>query len=165
MIYGSLKDNNMAVFIRMVDKYRIFPIVNGARYELQPVWCGDLGKAYYQVLMSPEATKNKNYNLSGGEVIQLIDIFKLISVRLGTKNTFVSIPYSVAYFGAYLLCLLTFRKKDYREKVQRLVEPRVYDHEDATRDFGYSPKSLHEGIMPEIEEYKAMKAIREIHHK
>lgn len=65
MIYGNLNDGNISVFIKMVDKLRIFPVVDHAAYELQPVWCGDLGKVYYSVLVNPESTKNKEYNLSG----------------------------------------------------------------------------------------------------
>ena len=30
-------------------------------------------------------------------------------------------------------------KMDYREKVQRLVEPRVFSYENANRDFDYAP--------------------------
>ena len=37
MIYGSLDDQNMSVFINMVDKLKLFPIVNGGKYLLQPV--------------------------------------------------------------------------------------------------------------------------------
>lgn len=42
---------------------------------------------------------------------------------------------------------------DYREKVQRLCEPRVYDHDDATRDFGYNPRMFRIGIVDEVKEY------------
>lgn len=164
MIYGTLNDHNLSVFISLVDKLYIFPTVNGAKYELQPVWCGDLGKAYYQVLINPEVTANKEYTLSGGEAIQLIDILKFIGEQLGVKTIFVSVPFWLAYSGACLIWALTFGKKDLREKVQRLVEPRVYDHEAATRDFGYSPLKLREGLVPEIEEYKKIKASGEKLH-
>ena len=37
--------------------------------------------------------------------------------------------------------------------MQRLVEPRIFSHEDATRDFGYNPMGFEEGIKGEIKEY------------
>lgn len=157
MIYGSLNDGNMIVFIKMVDKLRIFPVISGAKYALQPVWCGDLGKAFYDVLMNPDKTNNKNYDLSGGKPILLIDIFKEIGKQLGVKNTFVSCPYVIAYVGAVCVYALTLGKKDFREKVQRMVEPRAYSHEEAAKDFGYAPLEFKDGIKEEIKLYLGAK--------
>ncbi len=156
MIYGNLRDANVSIFMRMVDKLRVFPVVNGANYELQPVWCGDLGKAYFQVLMHPDTATKKGYNLSGGRPILLRDMFRVMAQQLGVKNTFVSVPFSIAYGLAWLLYLATFGTKDFREKVQRLVEPRTFDHSDATRDFGYNPVPFEEGVKCEVEEYLSL---------
>ena len=153
MIYGALNDGNMIVFIKMVDKLRLFPVISGAKYALQPVWCKDLGKAFYDVLMNPEKTNNKNYDLSGGKPILLIDIFKEIGSQLGVKNTFISCPYVIAYAGAVCMYALTFGKKDFREKVQRMVESRAYSHEEAAKDFGYAPLEFKDGIKEEIKLY------------
>lgn len=154
MIYGNIHDGNVAVFMKMVYKLRLFPVVNHANYELQPVWCGDLGKAYYQVLTHPETTQNKDYNLSGGKPILLIDMFKVMANKLGVTNKYISIPFWVAFSGAWVLYVLSFGRVDFREKVQRLVEPRVYSHEPAMQDFGYAPCPFEEGIDAEIEEFK-----------
>lgn len=153
MIYGNVHDANVVIFMKMVDKLRIFPVVNGAKYELQPVWCGDLGKAYYQVLMNPETATKRNYNLSGGRPIMLLDMFKVMAKYLGVKNKFVSVPFSIAYGLAWMLYLVTIGKKDFREKVQRLVEPRTFDYSDAAQDFGYNPLPFEEGVKSEVEEY------------
>lgn len=159
MIYGSAKDKNVIVFIKMVNRLKIFPIVNSARYLLQPVHERDLGQAYYQVLINEEATKGRSYNLSGKNSIMLIDMLKTIGKCLGKKNVFVSIPFSFAYASAWILYSLTIGKVDYREKVQRLVEPRAFSHDRATQDFGYSPISFEEGVVNEVEEYlKLIKA-------
>lgn len=154
MIYGNLHDGNISIFIKMIDKLHCFPVVDHATYQLQPVWCGDLGKAYYQVLLNPETTKNKEYNLSGGKPIYLIDIFKTIASYLGRKNIFISFPYWFSYSGAWLLYICTLSKYDFREKVQRLVEPRTFDHTKATNDFGYMPVEFSTGIKEEVEMYK-----------
>ena len=37
MIYGNIYDNNVVKFTKMVDKFPVMPVVNGARYKLQPV--------------------------------------------------------------------------------------------------------------------------------
>ncbi len=157
MIYGNTSDNNVINFVKMVDKFPIMPVVKGAKFALQPVHYEDLAKAYYQVLINEETTANKNFNLSGGNEILLIEMLVEIGKNLGKKVKFFSCPYFIAYGGAWLLYLLTFTKKDYREKVQRLCEPRVYSYKDAQIAFGYSPRTFQEGIINEIKEYKRNK--------
>lgn len=157
MIYGNVHDANVVIFMKMVDKLRIFPVVVGARYELQPVWCGDLGKAYYQVLMHPQTATKRNYNLSGGKPIMLLDMFKVMAKYIGVRNTYISVPFPIAYGLAWLLFLSTFGKMDFREKVQRLVEPRTFDHTDATQDFGYNPITFEEGVKSEVDEYLVLR--------
>lgn len=153
MIYGNAGDSNVIQLIRMVDKFPLMPVINGARYELQPVHYKDLGKAYYQVLMNEESTAGHVYNLSGGSPIELRDMLSKIGKELGKKISFISIPFFFAYFGACFIYLLTIGHKDYREKVQRMCEPRVYPHKDATDAFGYAPINFEEGIVDEIQEY------------
>lgn len=153
MIYGSLDDSNMSVFIKMVDKLRLFPIVNGGRYKLQPVYQKDLGKAYYDVLKNYETTKNNNYDLSGDEEIYLIDILKIISKLLNKRTKFIYFPYVIAYILSWLLYCFTFKKIDYREKVQRLVEPRAYSNLKARNDFGYTTTNIIDGLKEEVDLY------------
>lgn len=154
MIYGNTSDNNVVTFIKMVDKLPLMPVVRGARFELQPVHYEDLGKAYFDVLMNEKATAGKNYDLSGGEEIQLRDMLSVIGDDLGKKVRFISCPYWLAYSGAWFIYCLTLTKVDYRERVQRLCEPRCYSHKQATADFGYNPMTFREGIVGEVEEYK-----------
>ena len=158
MIYGNTSDKNVSVFVKMVDKFPIMPVVNGARYDLQPVHYEDLAKAYLAILLNEEKTANKDYVLSGGSVIELREMLEVIGKNLGKKVRFISCPFAIAYLGAWVLYYLTFKKKDYREKVQRLCEPRAYPHDDAKNDFGYSPVSFHEGIVNEVKQYLEEKA-------
>lgn len=155
MIYGNTEDKNVIKFIKMVDKLPIMPVVNGAKYELQPVNYKDLGKAYYDVLTN-EKTAGKDYVLSGEKPILLRDMFILIGENLGKKVRFISVPYFVAFPGAVAVYFLTLKRIDFREKVQRLCEPRAYDHDAAKNDFAYAPMSFEEGIKEEVKEYKGL---------
>ena len=153
MIYGNVNDNNMVVFIKMVDKLRLFPVINHGKSLLQPVNGRDLGKAYYQILNKPEIMKG-DYILSGEKPISMLDMFKLISDNLEKKTVFVSVPMELGVFLARVLKVLTRGKLDYIERVQRMGEDRSFPHEDAARDFGYEPMSFAEGLKLEAEQYK-----------
>ena len=153
MRYGNVYDGNVISFIKMVDKFPIMPVVNGAKYELQPVHYKDLAKAYYDVLINEEKTANREYNLSGGAPILLRDMLSVIGTNLGKKVHFISCPFVIAYIGAWFIFLISFGKIDYREKVQRLCEPRTFSYEKASNDFGYSPRTFEVGIVDEVNEY------------
>jgi len=156
MIYGGLDDENVAKFIAMMDRFPVMPIVSGARFALQPVHRHDLGRAYADALLCGE-TAGRDYVLSGKDPIDLRDMLACIAGDLGKKPRFLSVPYPIAISGAWLVYLATLTKLDYREKVQRLVEPRAYPHDDATRDFGYAPVGFPEGVKDEVAAYLAKK--------
>ena len=141
----------------MVDRLPLMPVVNGARYALQPVHYTDLAHAYLAILLNGAVTANKDYILSGHSPIMLRDMLTLIGDKLGKRVRFINCPFPIAYAGAWMVYCLTFGRKDYREKVQRLCEPRTYPHDDARRDFSYSPTPFETGITPEIHQYLASK--------
>lgn len=153
MIYGDISDRNVIVFIKMVDKFKIMPTVNGAHYELQPVHCGDLGDAYFKVLTHPSICDNKDYILSGGAPIELREMFNQIAKNLGVNRKYISCPFGIAYVGAWIIYILSIGRVDYREKVQRLVEPRVYSHDEAKKDFEYTPRTFQDGVIDEVRDY------------
>lgn len=152
MIYGYMNDRNMIVFIKMVDKLRLFPIINHGKNLLQPVNGRDLGKAYYQVLSQTDIL-NGDYILSGESPITMIDMFRLISDNLKKKTTFISVPMRLGVFMAGCLKIITLGKVDYIERVQRMGEDRHFSHEAARKDFGYTPMTFAKGLKIEIEEY------------
>ena len=102
------------------------------------------------MLANPETTRGNNYDLSGAYPIDLIDLLRILADELGKHTRFVTVPFFLAYAGAWALYLLTFAKLDLREKVQRLVEPRAYTHAAASRDFGYAPMDLETGLRQEV---------------
>lgn len=153
MIYGDLQDGNMSIFIKMVHKLRLFPLIGSGDHSIQPVWCNDLGNAYYDILVNPEITNNKDYILSGDAPLQLRQMFMIIAEHLHVNNTFISVPFWIAYSGAWIIYVLSLAKIDLREKVQRMVENRAFSHDEATKDFGYSPTPFEIGISEEISMY------------
>lgn len=154
MIYGDLCDHNMSKFIRIVDKFSIIPVINGGNSLLQPVNARDLGKAYYTVFMSNcNNAELKTYDLSGNKPIKIIDVLRLISHELNKKTIFISVPLVLGVFMAKFLKIITIGNIDLVEKVQRMGENRSYCHEEATRNFGYSPMSFETGIKIEVKEY------------
>lgn len=158
MIYGYIGDRNMIVFIRMVDKLKVFPVIDSGENLVQPVNGRDLGKAYYQLLIKKEIISG-DYILSGERPIKMIDMFRLIAEVLGKRTYFINCPLWMGETMARALRLITFGKIDYLEKIQRMgrSENRSFSHEQASKDFEYMPMSLREGLQIEIKEYLTIK--------
>lgn len=154
MIYGDICDHNISKFIKMMDKMRIYPLIAGGKAEIQPVNARDLGRAYYQVLMNPQTTKNKFYNLSGEKPITIKNMLKLILKNLNKKSIFIPIPMFISVSGAYILKVITLGKINIVEKVLRMNETRTFSNENARKDFGYTTINFEEGIEEEVEQYK-----------
>ena len=153
MIYGDLCDSNMSKFIKMIDIFRVMPVINGGRGFIQPVNARDLGKAYYTILESPEKTAGKAYDLSGEKPLQMIEALKLISDNLNKKTIFISVPLGIGVFLARVAKVFSLGKVDYIERVQRMAEDRSYSYEEAKKDFDYMPMSFEDGIQIEVKEY------------
>ncbi|MGD6776277.1 SDR family oxidoreductase [Sutcliffiella horikoshii] len=153
MIYGDLCDRNMSKFIKMIDKLRIMPVINGGNSFIQPVNARDLGKAFFTVLMSPIESDGDAYDLSGERPIRMIDAFRLISKELNKKTVFISVPLSLGVLMVRVIKTLTLGRIDYIERVQRMGEDRNYSHDAANSDFGYNPMTFEKGIQIEVQEY------------
>jgi len=158
MIYGDLRDKNVSKFIKMVDAFKIIPIINNGENLIQPVHASDLGNAYYKVLMAPEQTAGKAYNLSGKNPIKMKEFLQTISKELDKKVFFVNVPLGIAVFLAKSLFSLTFKKLNYIEKVQRMGENRSYSHKEAIRDFKYDPLKLKKGLHLEVKKHLEAKS-------
>ena len=154
MIYGSSRDANMYKLIDFLYRHRFFPVFGRGDNLMQPVHARDLGDSYYDVLTHPEATMNREYNLSGKEPIRYIDILRTVSAALPRRNVFIRLPMALSLMAAKIYCKIW---KDSAlvnvEQVMRMNEDKVFPHDDAARDFGYSPMRFQDGIVGEVRQY------------
>lgn len=154
MIYGSKMDKNMSKLVDYIDNHRFFPVFGRGKNLMQPVTAKDLAIAYYRIISNSTTTKNKVYDLSGGQPIRYIDILKLVSENLDKRTIFIFLPLRFSIFMAEIYNFVFKRAIISVEQVQRMQEDKAFSHEEATKDFGYAPMSFEEGIKIQIEEYK-----------
>jgi len=158
MIYGSSRDRNMYKLVDYLYRHKFFPLFGSGRNLMQPVLAQDLANAYYSVLMNREITINREYDLSGKEPISYLDLVRTVSRELGRKNVIVPIPMWLSLLGAKAYNAVSRKPQINVEQVMRMNEDKVFSHEAAARDFGYSPASFQDGIKGEVEEYLAGRA-------
>ena len=157
MIYGHLDDQNMSIFISMIDKLRFFPLIGKGNALIQPVHIQDIGSAFTSILNNENITKGKSYILSGKSPISIYEALKIIQQFLSKKNIYFPIPLKLAYYISSLISFMTLNKVDFREKILRLREDRDFPHTQAYNDFGFCPREFKKGIVDEVLAYKMTK--------
>lgn len=139
LIYGGTGgDRNVADIARLIRRFGFFPLFGAASGRRQPVHARDLARACVQSLAAP-ASYNKAYNLSGGETLAYADMVRRIFETLERRPVFIRIPI-VAFRLAVALARLHPQFGHLTpDMALRMQADLVFDHSDATRDFGYSP--------------------------
>ena len=139
LIYGGTSgDRNVADIARLIRKLGFFPLFGSAGGLRQPVSAADLAQACVQSLAAP-ASYNKAYNLSGGETLTYVDMVKRIFETLGRKPRYVRIPLTAFRLAVKLARLHPRFAHLTPDMALRMEADLVFDHTDATRDFGYRP--------------------------
>lgn len=139
LIYGGAGgDRNVADIARLIRRFGFFPRFGQASGRRQPVNAHDLAMACVQSLAEP-ASYNKAYNLSGGETLAYADMVRRIFETLGRKPVLVPIPITAFRIAVWLARLHPRFAHLTPDMALRMQADLVFDHQDATRDFGYQP--------------------------
>ena len=141
LIYGLGMDRNITLIRRLIRTIGIFPLFGAASGLRQPVHAADLAAACVAVLENPLAY-DKAYDLSGGETLTYHSMVSRIFESLHHKPKFVTIP-MVLFRAAIGVLAFIPRYRDFNiAMAQRMNEDLVYVHDEATRDFGFTPKKF-----------------------
>ena len=139
LIYGvSASDRNVADIARLIRKLGFFPMFGIGAGCRQPVNAADLAKACLQSLSASDSY-NKGYNLSGGETLTYKEMVGRIFETLGRQPRFIRIPLAAFRLAVMLARLHPRFAHLTADMAFRMQADLVFDHSDATRDFGYSP--------------------------
>jgi uncharacterized protein YbjT (DUF2867 family) len=151
MIYGTPGDRNIARLVRFVWRWPVVPIVAPNALQ-QPVHVEDVATAVASALASP-ATIGRAYNLSGHNPLPLAAIVSEVAAALRRRRLILPVPIA-PIVGALGIWSLLGRPPLKLEQVRRIAENKNFDHEEAARDFGFSPRTFQEGIRSEVRQWR-----------
>jgi nucleoside-diphosphate-sugar epimerase len=139
LVYGCGMDKNITLIARFIRRFGFFPLIGGGQGLRQPVHAADLANACVSALANP-ATYSKAYNLSGRGELTYRDMVEAIFQAMGRKPRFLSVPLPalrVALSAARLVPRLRYLNP---EMANRMNRDACFDHSEAARDFGFSPR-------------------------
>jgi len=149
MIYGTPGDRNMIRLLRLIQRSPIIPVPGSGQSLQQPVYVEDVAWAICEVLNNPK-TYRREYNISGGQVLNYNGVIQIASQALGKKPRVVHIPINLFINFIQMANTLGLKTPVSREQILRLNEDKVFDHRAAKEDFNYSPRSFAQGIAREV---------------
>lgn len=151
MIYGSRRDRNICRLINHLNRWPIIPVFGDGQNLQQPVYVGDVASAVFQSLES-DAAIGQTYNISGGTAVTYNELIETLCLLMGRKVYKMHIPAMPVVVALRALERISLRLPISSEQIQRLNEDKAFDHRDATRDFGYAPMTLVQGLSQELKD-------------
>ena len=139
LIYGRGRDKNISEMARVIRRFGFFPIFGQASGLRQPVHAEDVAGACVAALNTSAAT-NQIYSLSGGEILSYRVMATRVFSALGRRPNLLRVP-----LGLFRLAVVGVRwLPRYRHwsvaMAERMNRDLLFDHADATRDFGFTPR-------------------------
>ena len=159
MIYGTPQDRNMVRLIEFVRRYPVIFVPGRGDHLQQPVHVDDLARAIVDCL-EVRATFARCYNLSGANALTFNEIIEETCFAAGVRRLKIHVPLGPARLSMWLLSRLPRRIRITEEQILRLNESKHFDHTDAKRDFGFSPRPFLEGIRQEVAQQRIVGQIR-----
>jgi nucleoside-diphosphate-sugar epimerase len=141
LIYGLGRDKNIAEIARFVRRFGFFPLFGKANGLRQPLHAQDVAGACLAALGSPAAA-NRTYNLSGVETLAYRDMVARIFRALGRPVRLLPVPLFVFRFAVAILRLVPRYRNWSSAMAERMNRDLVFDHSEATRDFGFAPREF-----------------------
>ncbi|NYT64553.1 NAD-dependent epimerase/dehydratase family protein [Alcaligenaceae bacterium] len=141
LIYGRGNDRNLSEIVKIINKFRFFPVFGAAQGLRQPVYVDDVALACVQALYS-DKTSNKAYNISGAEQLSYQEMVKRVFVAMGLKPRLLRIHLVVFNLALFFLRLIPRYKGWNADMVLRMNRDMVFDHDQAAADFGFSPQAF-----------------------
>lgn len=139
LIYGRGRDKNISEMARVIRRFGFFPVFGQASGLRQPVHAEDVAGACVAALSTSAAT-NQIYSLSGGEILSYRVMATRVFSALGRRPNLLRVP-----LGLFRLAVVGVRwLPRYRHwsvaMAERMNRDLLFDHVDATRDFGFTPR-------------------------
>ena len=139
LIYGHGRDKNVTEIIRFVRRWGFFPLLGRADGLRQPVHAEDVAAACVSAITVP-SVGNRTYNLSGGETLSYREMVCRVFAAIGQSPHLMTVPRWLFWLGVTALRLLPRYRNWTVEMAERMNRDLVFDHGDAARDLGFSPR-------------------------
>jgi nucleoside-diphosphate-sugar epimerase len=140
LIYDEGHDENVSRIARLVKRFHVMPLSGAGEGLRQPVHAADLAAGALAAAHAP-ATRNRAYNLVGGETLTYRVMVDRVFEGLGKTPR--SLPMPTWLFGLIMQLARPFYPGATVAMGTRMGQDLTFDSAEAMRDFGWSPRAFH----------------------
>jgi nucleoside-diphosphate-sugar epimerase len=146
LVYDENGGQEFMMFWRYLERFPLVPFVGDGRARKRPVWAGDIVDGLRRIAGNPRS-HGRTYNFSGGESVTIQELAEMMLARHGEKKRFLHLPVPLCQAGALVLGLLMRDPPLSLQAIAGLVNDADLPPDEATRDLGYVPLGVREGLV------------------
>jgi nucleoside-diphosphate-sugar epimerase len=139
LIYGYGRDKNITEIMAVIRRFGFFPLFGSAQGLRQPIHAQDVASACLSALNAAHIS-NRAYNISGSETLTYRDMVARIFIALNRPVRLFPVPLNAFRLAVAILKWLPRYRNWTPAMAERMNRDLVFDHSDATRDFGFKPR-------------------------
>jgi nucleoside-diphosphate-sugar epimerase len=141
LVYGWGQDKNVSSIARTIRRFGFFPLLGKSGGLRQPVHVEDVAAACVQAALTA-GVADKAYNISGGEALPYSEMVARIFKSVGRRPITPRVPLAAFELAVAILRLAPQFRNWSSSMASRMNTDMAYDHSEATRDFGFSPRDF-----------------------
>jgi NADH dehydrogenase len=145
LVYDGEGGLEFALFVEHLRRFPVVPMIGRGHALKNPVHVEDLLWGLLALANNPVA-HGKTYNLSGGEVLSMNDLARLLLAYHGLRRPLLPVPVPLCRLGAALVGRVMRRPLLMQHTLAGLTQDADLDPTEAARDLGYAPVGIQEGL-------------------
>jgi nucleoside-diphosphate-sugar epimerase len=143
LMFGWFDRKHVGWLARFMQRVPIFPIPGNGRFLRQPLYAGDFCDVIVSALQSK---KTGQYNITGQERIDYIDMIRAVKKATGARARIVTIPYRLFWLLLKANTLWDKNPAFTPKQLEALVTPDVFEVIDWPGIFGVRATPLAEAL-------------------
>lgn len=145
LVYDVGGGQEVMMFLNYLRRFPIVPFIGAGRALKRPVWAGDVVDGLLR-LGGRAASHGKTYNFSGADAISIIDFARLLLLHHGETRPILPVPVALCRAIEAVVRRLMRHPPLTVYTIAGIVNDANLDPAEATRDLGYRPIALADGL-------------------
>lgn len=146
LVYDVGGGQELLMFLAYLRRFPlVVPFIGAGRARKRPVWAADVMDGLLRLAGNPVAL-GKTYNLSGPDAIAIADFGRLLLRQHGERRLLLPVPVPLCRALAWALGRVMARPPLTPSAIAGIVNDANLDPGLATRELGYHPLSVREGL-------------------